>query len=196
MRCSARIRGLRAAAVHQTKCFISEQILIDLSRPPSLRRPSRSIVEAMKLGDYNFEHVCDIEPMRNPDGTLTQFMPQGRYRNARNVALNTYGAGPFCKFKISGYFDVSGVYVMTVDTELRYIGECANLSKRFNMGYGNISPKNCFKGGQETNCRLNNLLYTAALAGGRISLWFLKTAHYKSVEAQLRRALNPPWNRT
>ena len=86
-------------------------------------------------------------------------------------------------------------HAFRIRTELRYIGECANLSKRFNMGYGNISPKNCFKGGQETNCRLNNLLYTAALAGGCISLWFLQTANYKSVEAQLRRALNPPWNR-
>ena len=148
----------------------------------------------MKLADYDFEHVCDIEPTRSPDGTVTQFMPQGRYHNARNLPLNTYAAGPFCKFTISGRFHVSGVYVLTVDTELRYIGECADLSKRFNMGYGNISPKNCFKGGQETNCRLNNLLYTAALVGARISLWFLKTAHYKSVEAQLRRTLNPPWN--
>lgn len=124
-----------------------------------------------------------------------QFMPQGRYRNARNLPLNSYGAGPFCKFTIPGRFQACGVYVLTVDAELRYIGECANLSNRFNMGYGNISPKNCFKGGQETNCRLNNLLYTAALAGGRTSLWFLQTAHYKLVEVQLRRALNPPWNR-
>jgi hypothetical protein len=51
------------------------------------------------------------------------------------------------------------------------VGECANLSARFNTGYGNISPKNCFKGVQETNCRLNNLLYSAIVVGQRISLW-------------------------
>jgi hypothetical protein len=112
-----------------------------------------AIIDAMKLGDYDFEHVCDIEPARSAEGILTQFMPQGRYRNARNLPLNTYGVGPFCKFKIPGRFQACGVYVLTVDSELRYIGKCANLSKRFNMGYGNISPKNCFKGGQETNCR-------------------------------------------
>ncbi|MGD0009733.1 MAG: hypothetical protein ABSE93_14455 [Terriglobia bacterium] len=82
-----------------------------------------------------------------------------------------------------------------VDGELRYVGECANLSDRFNAGYGNISPKNCFKGGQETNCRLNNLVYTTAKGGGRISAWFFRTADYKSVEALLRNILNPALNR-
>jgi hypothetical protein len=47
----------------------------------------------------------------------------------------------------------------------------AVLSARFNAGYGNISPKNCFKGGQETNCRVNNLVHSAALAGERISTY-------------------------
>ena len=122
-------------------------------------------------------------------------MPQGRYENARNLPLNRYGAGLHCKFKIATRIRASGVYVLTVDGEVGYVGECANLSARFNAGYGNISPKNCFKGGQETNCRLNNLVYTAAKAGGRISLWFFPTADYKSVEALLRTILNPAWNR-
>jgi hypothetical protein len=81
-----------------------------------------------------------------------------------------------------------------VDEELRYVGECASLSARFNAGYGNISPRNCFKGGQETNCRLNNLIYMAATAGGHISLWFFQTADYESVEAFLRTTLDPAWN--
>jgi hypothetical protein len=102
----------------------------------------------MKLGDYEFEYVCDIEPVRETDGTLRQHMPQDRYKNARNLPLNRYGGGPFCKFGIPNRFRVSGVYVLTVDEELRYVGECANLSARFNAGYGNISPKNCFRGGQ------------------------------------------------
>jgi hypothetical protein len=122
-------------------------------------------------------------------------MPQGRYRNGRNLRLNTYGAGPFCKFTIPQRFQTSGVYILTVDDKVWYVGECANLSVRFNAGYGNISPKNCFKGGQETNCRLNNLVYTAAKAGERISLWLFQTVDYKSVEAALRSALKPAWNR-
>lgn len=139
--------------------------------------------------------VCDIEPLRGTDGSLRQHMPQERYKNARNLPLNRYGSGPFCKFTIPSRFQVSGVYVLTLDGAPQYVGECANLSARFNAGYGNISPKNCFKGGQETNCRLNSLLYTALLAGQRISLWFFRTADYKSLELTLRGTLRLTWNR-
>lgn len=82
-----------------------------------------------------------------------------------------------------------------VDEEVRYVGECTNLSARFNAGYGNISPKNCFKGGQETNCRLNNPIKMAARAGKDISLWFFQTADHKSVEAFLRTRLDAAWDR-
>jgi hypothetical protein len=149
----------------------------------------------MKLSGFEFEHVCDIEPAQAADGSVQHFMPQPRYRNLRNLPLNRYGAGPFCKFTIPRKFGHSGVYVLTINGRVQYVGECANLSARFNSGYGNISPKNCFKGGQETNCRLNNLIYGAVQTGERISLWFFQTADYKSVEAFLRSDLNPPWNR-
>jgi hypothetical protein len=149
----------------------------------------------MKFGDYEFEHVCNIGPLRESDGALKQFMPQARYRNVRHLPLNRYGAGPFCKFTIPSKYQVSGVYALTIDDELLYVGECASLSARFNAGYGNISPKNCFKGGQETNCRMNNLVYMAALAGHHVSLWFFATADYKSMEAALRATLKLAWNR-
>ena len=47
----------------------------------------------MKFADYEFERVCDIEPLLGTDGSLTQFMPQEGYQNARNLPLNKYGAG-------------------------------------------------------------------------------------------------------
>lgn len=153
------------------------------------------VAAKMNISGYDFHHVCDIEPARDADGSVRRIMPQDRYRNARNLPLNTYGAGPFCKFKIKNGFRACGVYVLTVDDQVHYVGECANLSARFNAGYGNISPKNCFKGGQETNCRLNNLIYIAAGASRRIALWFFQTPDYKSVEASLRATLHPAWNR-
>ena len=149
----------------------------------------------MRIADYEFGQICDIKPMRDTDGSVRLFMPQDRCENARNLPLNRYGPGPFRNFILAGRYRVSGVYMLMVDGEVRYVGECANLSARFNAGYGNISPKICFKGGQETNCRLNNLVYTAAKAGGRISLYFFQTTEYKSVEALLRTILNPAWNR-
>jgi len=149
----------------------------------------------MKVEDFEFEYAGDIEPARDADGAILQFHPQIRYQNVRQVPLNRYGAGPFCKFKVSTKIRVSGVYILAINGEIRYVGECSNLSARFNNGYGNISPKNCFKGGQETNCRLNNLVYLAARDGKRISLWFFQTADYKMTEAALRASLKLAWNR-
>jgi hypothetical protein len=34
-----------------------------------------------------------------------------------------------------------GVYILTVNSDPHYVGECVNLSRRFNGDYGNISPK-------------------------------------------------------
>lgn len=122
-------------------------------------------------------------------------MPQARYANVRGLPLNNYGSGPFCKFSIPSSYPVSGVYIISVDDEPLYVGECASLSARFNAGYGNISPKNCFVGGQQTNCRVNSLIFAAAETGSSIALWFCPTDDYKVMEAALRSALRLTWNR-
>lgn len=133
--------------------------------------------------------------MRNENGEIARFEPQARFRNARALALNKFGHGPFCKFKIPTDSCLSGVYAIIVNGELKYIGECENLAARYNMGYGNISPRNCFVGGQETNCRINNLVYELAEAASDISLWFCETTRHKSIERELRASLKPAWNR-
>jgi len=89
----------------------------------------------MKINGYEFEHICDIKPARSTDESFRDFMPQDRYQNSKNLPLNKYGAGPFCKFKIPSRFRIAGVYVVTIDDEVRYVGECKNLSARFNAGY-------------------------------------------------------------
>jgi hypothetical protein len=149
----------------------------------------------MKIGQYAFEMVCKIEPESHPDGSNEEFMPQSLYRNNLNVPLNRYGQGPFCKFKIPNGYKHCGVYAIVVDGRVKYIGECVNLSSRYNMGYGNISPRNCFVGGQETNCRINNLILQSAKNGSRLSLWFLPTKEYKAIEQELRNLKKPEWNR-
>ena len=35
---------------------------------------------------------------------------------------------------------------IVTNDRLTYIGECQDFAQRFNTGYGQISPKNCFKG--------------------------------------------------
>lgn len=149
----------------------------------------------MIIDGHEFKQICEIVPSRDTANLVLSLMPQNRYKNLRNVPLNKYGGGPFCGFKVPRQFRTSGVYLIVVDGQVQYVEECANLSDRFNMGYGNISPKNCFKGGQETNCRLNSLIYLAAVAQQKICLWFFQTNDYKAVEARLRLALRPNWNR-
>jgi hypothetical protein len=150
---------------------------------------------ATSIGRYNFEWVALIDPVRNPDGSVKEFAPQSRYRNQRALPLNKYGNRPFCKFKIANRHNVSGVYAIVVDGKPKYVGECASLSRRFNMGYGNISPRNCFLDGQETNCRINSLVHIFSTQGVELSLWFLRTNDYKSIEEALRMKLKPEWNR-
>jgi hypothetical protein len=71
-------------------------------------------------------------------------------------------------------------------------------SNRFNAGYGRISPRNCYVGGQETNCRINQSVWRAAQQGETIHLWFLleqNRTRRRAIEAALIRALHPAWNR-
>jgi hypothetical protein len=159
--------------------------------PPPIDVTSQRI----NIGKQKFSKICDILPQKDSSGALLELLPQVRYKNEQKLPLNNYGAGPFCKFNIPSNFNVSGVYAIVVNGDVKYIGECQNLSSRYNMGYGNMSPRNCFVGGQETNCRINNLILLAAKFGAPISLWFLETERYKEIEIELRSALPLGWNR-
>lgn len=113
----------------------------------------------IKISGFPFNKICQIIPELNEDGLPKEYKPQAEYKNNKNISLHKYGYGPFCRFKIpSEYNGKIGVYVIKVGDQIKYVGECEDLGKRFNMGYGVISPRNCYKGGQSTNCRINNLI--------------------------------------
>jgi hypothetical protein len=153
------------------------------------------VVKLRTIGGCEFDYVCEIDVVRDATGRIQEFMPQSRYAKADQTPLNRYGTGPFVKFKIPRALRTSGVYVLTVGDDLKYVGEAADLSARYNAGYGNISPKNCYKGGQETNCRLNSLIHQSVSVGSPVRLWFHQTPEYKALEADMRRQLRPEWNR-
>jgi hypothetical protein len=138
--------------------------------------------------------VSDIELNGGENGELVTHAPQARYARANEVPLHCYGDREFCRFGIRRDLTLVGVYMLTVNREVRYVGECIDISDRFNNGYGNISPRNCFIGGQQTNCRINKLVAIEAQAGASIRLWFLETGECKAIEAQLIQALDPAWN--
>lgn len=145
------------------------------------------------FGGLQFTWVGNIEPVRDATGRVLTFMPQAQFNNIDNYGLHQYGRGPFCKFTVSTSLG-QGVYVFAYGDKARYIGECVDLASRLNNGYGNISPRNCFDGGQPTNCRVNSLVLMSVQQGERLTLWFHPTTERKEVEARLIRLLMPPWN--
>ena len=149
----------------------------------------------LSIGGFPFTYICDIQPEEELSGSVKIYLPQSRYKNSEHLALNNYGQGPFCKFKIPNHHHQCGVYALVSDEDVMYIGETIDLSRRYNLGYGIISPKNCFVGGQETNCRINHLILQLIQTGKRLSLWFYPTAKHKEVESKLRASIHTPWNR-
>ena len=133
----------------------------------------------MNIDNFEFKFACYLVPELDDDGKCVAKMPQGRYKNAKTLFRNAYGGGPFCKFRIPRHHKTSGVYALLVDGSIKYVGECINLSARYNSGYGNISPRNCFKGGQETNCRLNAQVFREVHLGRRVELWFHASREHK-----------------
>lgn len=128
---------------------------------------------------------------RTRTGHLDEYthpLPEGQRANA-------HAAGPFCTFAVPSAPNDAGVYAVTAGDEVKYIGECEDLARRFGpMGYGRISPRNCHDDGQSTNCKLNALILEAAKKGEHLEIWFYPTGEHKAVEAQLLSAMSPPWN--
>lgn len=154
----------------------------------------------MQIGEFIFTHIGAIEVERSEDGSVKPFHPQTRYDNKNGIALHAYGAGPFCKFRIARGIKAAGIYTLTQDEVPIYVGQAVNLDKRWSSnGYGGISPRNCFHGGQQTNCRLNNLIYDAKINGRDLALWFQETANDKtvldSIERRVMALAKPIWNK-
>ena len=84
---------------------------------------------------------------------------------------------------------------MAVDGVVAYVGIANHLAQRWGpQGYGNISPRNCYVGGQSTNCKVNNYILLCAREDRRTDLWIYETSDAGPVEAKLIRELEPPWN--
>ncbi len=147
------------------------------------------------IGGLSFHLLSAIDPVRGPDARPLEFMPQARYANRRNLRLNPHGRGSFCKISLDRLPSREGVYAITVDHAPVYVGECVDLRERFGpRGYGDIAPRNCFVGGQPTNCKVNHRILVAAKEARQVQLWFLETPQRKAAEAQLRHSLTPAWN--
>jgi len=148
------------------------------------------------LLSYSFQFVQNIEPKKDLDGKIMEYSPQSLYDGKETNKLNSYGEGTFCKFCISTFewSGVSGVYAFFSDSVLIYIGQAIDFAQRINQGYGSISPRNCYVGGQETNCRINQAILQERKSGHSIELYFFPTQNYDYVETELIQHFKPRWN--
>jgi len=150
-----------------------------------------------EIEGLSFQPICTIKLEEDKNGTVKEYSPQSTYENTKNLSLNVYGQGPFCRFKIpDGNNGKAGVYILLLNGKVVYVGECGDLGSRYNSGYGNISPRNCFEGGQSTNCRINSLILKAHKQSYIIELLFLESQDRFNLENQLITKLKPEWNKT
>lgn len=145
-----------------------------------------------------FEFADTVTVERDESGQIDLKMPQHRYKKADDTPVHRYGWGPFCKFYVDSapYRKTPGVYVFTANHQIVYVGEATDIHGRIQAGYSNISPKNCFEGGQQTNCRINTAILNVIRNQGQVALWATKTADRKQHETELIKQCNPPWNLT
>lgn len=134
----------------------------------------------MNINGVDFSFVDDIELDRDSLGRALEERPASRYNNRKSLRLNMHGEGPFCHFQIKDdkqTLDSLGVYAIVQNpSNVFYIGKCtgatSTLGKRFNSGYGAIHPRNCYQGGQSTNCRINHLILEATKQGELLTVVF------------------------
>jgi len=144
-----------------------------------------------RFGGYDFEFVEHIRPKLNEKGKVLEY----KYDLPDGINPNRYAVGPFCEFGLLYALEGPGVYIITVDNEPAYLGECKNLSDRFGpKGYGYIYARNCHHDGQSTNCKVNSLVLKNYRKNKTISLWFYPTPNRKTLESQLIQTIRPQWN--
>jgi hypothetical protein len=150
--------------------------------------------EGLEILGYTFGSVGPIRPESDGFGKVQHYRPHLKYDHATATPLNPYGAGPFCRFRIPADLTLEGVYLLRVDEQIVYLGKCDNLAVRFNSGYGQIAPRNCYKGGQNTNCKVNRRVLHEIERGRQVELWFCPVGNPLAVEKSMLAALAPTWN--
>jgi hypothetical protein len=143
------------------------------------------------IGNIRFTLIGEIPLQTDADGLFVEYSHQ----LLLGVRPNLYAAGPFCHFRMKDLPTTSGVYAVKIDSEVKYVGRCTNLRKRFGyLGYGTIAKRNCHHDGQATNCKINALILKHAKIGHAIHLFFCESPDFAAIESNLIALLHPPWN--
>ena len=150
--------------------------------------------EITKDLNITFKKVCVLELIKDNKGLLYR-SPQLAYKNVNNYPYldGIDEKTLFCKFK-PNLPKIKGVYLWVIKDEIIYIGESVNLRKRFNSGYGNISPRNCFKYGQSTNVKMNRLVLNYYNKKEKVEIYIFPTPNHKELETALLERIKTKYN--
>ncbi len=112
--------------------------------------------------------------------------------------LNEHGDKVFCDFSVPStpVTKLKGLYCFTIDDAITYIGRSHDpFEKRLNLGYGHISPKNCYLDGQSTNCHINSIIAQYPDSGVSFHVCPLdEDLKIDRLEKLLINDLKPEWN--
>ena len=152
----------------------------------------------IEMRGIKFYSAGEISVQRNPDGSVTEYAPQTRYAKRASTKLNRHGEGVFCRLSVSGLPISGGIYLVISDGEVRYVGKAANLHNRWAAGqYGTIQPKNCYVGGQSTNCHINKRVLEDTRLSRKLELLYVVEdlpSERALVENHLFDEFKPVWN--
>lgn len=141
--------------------------------------------------EYHFDYIQDLVPKCNDKNLNIYDHKNSKYKDNKK---NKYGDRDYCLFQIEYPEKTSGVYLWVVDNEIIYIGETDDLFKRFNSGYGKITPYNCKVNGQTTNCKMNGVVLDLLRSNKIVHLYFLPTRNYKEIELKLLANISTKYN--
>ena len=154
-------------------------------------------VEVRTWAGMTFRLAGEVAPRADATGTVVDEHPAQRYDNVDGLRLNRHGAGPFTSLAPPPLPTTAGGYVLTCDDEPVYTGIADDLRRRWgSSGYAKIQPRNCFVGGQSTNCKVNAAILREWRAGRRFLLWVREGLDGHAEERVLISALRPRWNGT
>jgi hypothetical protein len=111
--------------------------------------------------------------------------------------LNRHGDGVFCDFSIEKTVltKKKGVYCFAIGERVQYVGQSrVSFEKRINQGYGHVSPKNCYRDGQSTNCHINSLIAKDCAVVSLHVCPIEETSEIDRWEARLIGSSEPEWN--
>lgn len=184
-----------ATAAVEVRDRVNSHSLSGTETAKSLQRWQEIVTEnrdIIALFGYDFYYIQQLIP-ECVNGKVKEYYPQNNYTNKDNLPLLYYGSGAFCRFSIDAP-SISGVYLWVVESEIIYIGETFDLRQRFNVGYGNISPRNCYVGGQSTNYKMNKVVMEYYKKGKPVNLYFYATPNYKHVELEMLGRIRTKYN--